>query len=101
MLALVGSDGIPIEAVSFDDRFDIEGLAAELVALTRAVEENHREFEVGGVRAFAVETTHYRLVLSQVTPDVYLLLVAGERVPLGKLRFELRRSALLLADDLA
>ena len=99
-LSLVAKDGIPVESVSSDDDLDIEVLAAELIAQTRTISDNHRELEVGLVQQLAVTTDRLTLMVSSVANDYYLLLVLGSQGNFGRARFELRRARLLLEKDL-
>jgi predicted regulator of Ras-like GTPase activity (Roadblock/LC7/MglB family) len=99
-LALVGPDGIPVETVAFDRALDVEMLCAELVALVRAMEENHRELPLGTLRGFEVASERYRISTHAVGGGFWLLLAAPASEPVGRARFELRRSPLVLADDL-
>lgn len=100
-LSLVAKDGIAVESVNSDPSLDLEVLAAELVAQTRAISENHRELEAGDVQHLAVATERMTLMVSCVAADYYLLLVLGPEGNYGRARFELRRARLLLERDLS
>ena len=99
-LVLVGYDGIPIETLIFDESLDLEMLSAEIVALVRAIGENHREFDIGPVRTFHVDTMRHSLLLGELSEGYYLLLAFPSQLPLGRARFELRRAPLAFIDDL-
>src|SRR5436309_9662001 len=86
-LSLVAKDGIPVESVSSDPSLDLEVLAAELIAQTRSISENHRELEVGEVQQLAVTTDRLTLMVSAVANDYYLLLVLGSEGNYGRARF--------------
>ena len=100
-LSLVARDGIPVESFSSDPDFDLDVLAAELVAQARSISENHRELDVGEVQQLSVMTDRLTLMVSSVAADYYLLLVLGPEGNYGKARFELRRARLLLEADLS
>jgi len=100
-LSLVAKDGISVESVSSDPALDLEVLAAELIAQTRAISENHRELEAGDVQHLAVATERMTVMVSSVATDYYLLLVLGPEGNYGQARFELRRARLLLERDLS
>lgn len=100
-LSLVAKDGIAVDSVSSDPGLDLEVLAAELIAQTRAISENHRELEAGDVQQLAVATERMTLMVSSVATDYYLLLVLGPEGNYGRARFELRRARLLLERDLS
>lgn len=100
-LSLVARDGISIESVSSDPDLDLDVLAAELVAQSRAISENHRELEAGEVQTLTVSTDRFTLMVSSVATGYYLLLVLGPEGNQGRARFELRRARLLLESDLS
>lgn len=100
-MALVGSDGIPVETLLSDPRLDTEMLCAELVALVRAMEENHRELSIGTLRGLDIASERYRVSIYGVGGGFWLLLAMPATQPVGRARFELRRSSLSLAEDLA
>ena len=100
-MALVGPDGIAVETLCFDPALDVEMLSAELVALVRAMEENHRELAIGTLRGLDVAAERYRISIYGVGGGFCLLLAMSSQQPLGRARFELRRSSLFLAEDLA
>jgi predicted regulator of Ras-like GTPase activity (Roadblock/LC7/MglB family) len=100
-LALVGPDGIPVETLTFDRALDIDMLCAELVALVRAMEENHRELPLGSLRGLDVAAERYRVSIQGVGGGFWLLLAMPASEAVGRARFEMRRSPLFLADDLA
>jgi predicted regulator of Ras-like GTPase activity (Roadblock/LC7/MglB family) len=100
-MALVGPDGIPVETLVSDPRLDTEMLCAELVALVRAMEENHRELAIGTLRGLDIAAERYRVSIYGVGGGFCLLLAMPAEQPIGRARFELRRSSLSLAEDLA
>lgn len=99
-LSLVDGDGIPVESVSSDPDVDLETMAAELVAVVRAISDDQRELAVGEVKEFAVTTDQVTLLLTWMVEGYYLLLVMGHQGSYGRARFELRRARLSLQDDL-
>ena len=100
VVALVSDDGIPIESVLGAEDVDLEMLCAEIVALVRSIEDNHRELDVGEVRQFTVRTERFDLVTTTVTSHYYLLCVVASGATLGQVRFELARGQLSLVSDL-
>lgn len=99
-LALVGPDGIAVEAVRVDEGVDVDMLCAELVSLVRAMEENHRELPLGALRGLDITAERCRVTIQSLAGGFWLLLVVPAGEPAGRARFELRRSPLLLADEL-
>jgi predicted regulator of Ras-like GTPase activity (Roadblock/LC7/MglB family) len=99
-LALVGPDGIAVEAVRADEAVDVDMLCAVLVSLVRAMEENHRELPLGALRGLDITAERCRVTIQGLVGGFWLLLVMPADEPAGRARFELRRSPLLLADEL-
>lgn len=99
-VSLIDGDGIAIESYASDPSFDLELLAAELVAQIRAISNDHRELAMGDVRQLTVTTDRVTLMVGSVGNGYHLLLVLGPDGSLGRARFELRRADLLLAADL-
>ena len=99
-ISLVYQDGIPVESAGGSDGLDLEALAAEMMATTRSIADDHRELDVGEVRQFSVTTERYTILVSSLDKGYYLLLVLGDRGIYGKARFELRRALLEFEQDL-
>ena len=99
-LALVGSDGIPIETVKVAEDIDLEVLTAEALAHIQQIRSNHEEFAVGGVRQFSLVTRNNAMMVSRLVPDYYLLLVMTPQASLGRARYLLRRARLDFEDEL-
>jgi predicted regulator of Ras-like GTPase activity (Roadblock/LC7/MglB family) len=99
-LAIVGPDGIAVEVVRADEAVDVDMLCAELVSLVRAMEENHRELPLGNLRGLDITAERCRVTIHSLAGGFWLLLVMPAEEPAGRARFELRRSPLLLADEL-
>ncbi len=100
-LALVGSDGLPVDSVSHIEDLDLEMLCAEMIALLRTMTTNDSELGAGPVQQLLVETDQHVMVTSIVAPDYYLLAVGGEGFVVGRARYELRRAPLALAEELS
>jgi predicted regulator of Ras-like GTPase activity (Roadblock/LC7/MglB family) len=99
-VSLVAGDGIPIESVSAAADLDIDSIAAELVSLARSISREQRELSVGEVRQFTIAGERMTFLLSRVGGEFWLLAALGPESPLGRARFELRRAALYLEDEL-
>ena len=99
-VSLVDQDGIPVESAGGSDGLDLEALAAELLAQTRSIADDHRELDVGEVCQFSVTTDRYTILVSALDKGYYLLLVLGDKGIYGKARFELRRALLEFEQDL-
>lgn len=99
-LVLVGRDGIPVEMVTVVDDLDLETLGAESLAHVQQINSDHEEFAVGTVRQLTLVTKRYALLVSQLVPEYYLLLVMKRGGCLGRARFELRRATLSFESEL-
>ena len=80
---------------------DVDSVAAELVALASSISKEQRELSVGEVRQFTISGEQMTFLLSRVGTDFWLLAALEPESSLGRARFELRRAALYLEDDLA
>ena len=101
LLAVIGVDGIPVEKLSFNADLDLETLAAELGVIGRDIVRSYQELAVGKPRQLSVSVGRWIMLLSFLTRDYSLLVIADRKVGLGKARFELRRARLSLASDLS
>ncbi len=99
-VSLVGQDGIPVESAGGKEGLDLDALAAELLAQTKSITDDHREFDVGKVRQFSVTTERYTILVSSLDRGYFLLLVLGADGVYGRARFELRRALLQFEKDL-
>lgn len=101
VLALIGLDGLVIERFSLDPGLDIEALGAQMGACGRAILRDYEEAGVGSVRQLCLETEDGLVILGLLSRDYALLLVTDGSVASSRARYELRRSPLVLADDLS
>lgn len=106
LIALVDSDGIPIEIVEGGASgngtpLDGELLSAELVAQIRSLTASYRELSDGRFRLYSFATDALTFMVGSVSDDYFLLLVLdGASTSHGRARFELRRSQLAFEGDL-
>ena len=94
LLAIVDADGMPVEKVTFDGSLDADAWAAELTSMARDIVKNYQELAVGRPRQFSISVGPWIVMLSFLSRDYSLLLVADEEIGLGRARFELRRARL-------
>lgn len=99
-LSLVADDGIPVESVAADENLDLEALAAELMSQVQAIGSNHDELGVGEVEQFSMTTDRFTVMISEVAPGYFLLLVVGSGSLVGQARFKLRVAGLGFQEDL-
>ncbi len=98
-VCLVAEDGIAVESVGGDD-LDLEVLAAELVAMARAVSSEQRGLGIGEAARLELDTPKYGVLLNQLQAGYYLIVVTAPGAFAGKTRFEARRAALTFEDEL-
>lgn len=99
-VAILGLDAIPVEIHGAAEGLSIEAVAAELVALVKAARNPRTEMETGPIREICIVGERSRAVLTQITPEYYLLLLLGEEGSLGRGRYELERAALALEKEM-
>jgi predicted regulator of Ras-like GTPase activity (Roadblock/LC7/MglB family) len=99
-VSLVADDGIPIESVNTSPDLDLEAAAAELVSMARAISQEQRELDAGGLRQLSVVGDRSTFLLSRLAERYWLLAVLSPDASLGRARFELRRAELAFEDDL-
>lgn len=99
-VALVDSDGMPLTSVVQDPSVDIDMLCAELVTLAADMERDHQDFGASRLRFLSARCDRYSVLFSPVSPEFSLIMVLAPDAPLGRARYELRRSPLDLAAEL-
>jgi predicted regulator of Ras-like GTPase activity (Roadblock/LC7/MglB family) len=100
-VALVGNDGMPLTSVVYDPSVDIDMLAAELMILAADMQRDHQDFGPSRLRLLSAICGRYNVLFSPVSSEFGLILVLASDAPMGRARFELRRSPLDLAADLS
>ena len=104
-LVLVSADGLVVESVVRSSGElaipDLDMLAAELVALSASISDNHREFGGDAWRGLSLVTERLNLSLTTVADGFLLLAATDDESTLGRIRFELRRAPLQLAPVLS
>ena len=100
LVALVATDGIPVEMYGDDESLDVDALSAELLTQVRSMTDNHSDLAMGSVRQLSITTEQQTLMLGALASGYYLLLVLGDAASFGRARFELRRAPLAFDSDL-
>ena len=100
-VALVGADGIPVSRMGSADAPDLELTAAVLADATSRLRRASEEVDTGALEEVLVSMGRHAFVIHAVTEDYLLLAVLERGGSLGRARFELRRAARLLHDELA
>ena len=101
LLALVGADGVAVQTLTFDTNLDPEAMVAGLTTLARDIVRESQELAVGTPRQLSVSVDRKIVMLSFLSRDYCLLLVADEAIGHGRARFELRRARLVFEDELS
>ena len=101
LLAIIGSDGMPIEKAVFDHALDVDALAAEVGVVARDIVASDVDLAAGRLRQFSIVVGDLIVMLAFVSREYSLLLVADKAIGQGRARFELRRVRLDLEDLLA
>lgn len=99
-VSLVDKDGITVESHVLTGNFDLEALAAELLAQTQTIAREQRELDLGDLRQLSVTTDRFTVLVSSLTGSYSLLLVLSNDGSYGRARFELRRALLQFESDL-
>jgi predicted regulator of Ras-like GTPase activity (Roadblock/LC7/MglB family) len=87
---VLGRDGLPIDSVS-GDGVDIEGLAALVPSVVDACRDLAEVGDRGAFHTSVVECELGFIIVSAVTSDSLLAVLANRDANLGPLLFELRR----------
>ena len=99
-VSLVGVDGIPIDSYGSEDGPSMESLAAEMGAFIKSSRARAAGTESEAIQQLCLVTDATIAVLSRVTEEYYLLLLLTGEGNLGRGRFELRKAALALENEL-
>lgn len=97
---LVGRDGMVVESWTAPGAPSADDLAAELTPVLRAVEGLARNSGGGEVAEITIRLESWTCFVQPVTPEIFLLLVAGRQAFPGRLRFEGGRASARLEADL-
>src|SRR5262245_24389527 len=98
--ALVGRDGMVVEHWAVPGGPSPEIIAAELTPVVRSIEALGRNAGGGGVKDLVLRLDAWACVLQPVSPELFLILVAGRDAVPGRVRFEASRTAARLEPDL-
>ena len=99
-VAIVGLDGISVEAYGVAQAVSIELVAAELMAFLKSAQDPRAEMFSGSIREMTIGGEEFRIVLSRISRRYYLLLLLGDEGILGQGRYELARAAAALEKEL-
>ena len=99
---LVGVDGIGVETVSANgDEFDAEATEVELAGLVGNVNRAAKALSAGSIRDLIVEAEKQSYLISLIDQDYFLVITLGPGANLGRARFEVKRIAQRLRENLS
>jgi predicted regulator of Ras-like GTPase activity (Roadblock/LC7/MglB family) len=98
-VALIGIDGIPVSRLGADAP-DLDLVTAMLADAAGRLRRASEEIDTGALDEVLISMGRHAFVLHSVTNDYLLLAVLERGGSLGRARFELRRTARLIHDDL-
>ncbi len=101
VVAVIGIDGIPVSRLGSADTLDLDLVTAMLADAAGRLRRASEEIDTGDLEEVLLSLGRHAYVLHSVTPEYLLLLVLERGGSLGRARFELRRTARLIHDDLA
>lgn len=99
-IAVIGMDGILVEEQKKDGELDLQTLGAEFGALLKSAEAAVETLGASQAGELILTTDNAILIVRQVNPEYFLLLVARPDCNIGKGRFLLRRFGELLKKEL-
>jgi len=98
-VSLIALDGIAIESVS-DGSVPLDVIGAEFGGFIKSVRLSNTDLNTGEVLQLSLVTEKYITLLSEVTPEYFLLLVMRPDGNYGRARHELAKAKYALRDEL-
>jgi predicted regulator of Ras-like GTPase activity (Roadblock/LC7/MglB family) len=92
-ILLIGPDGVMLEHLAIDPRFDVEAFAAEYAMLLRIAKRTSEDTGAGGLNEFISVCDRSVIVAYSFASEFYLVLVSNDRSQIGRARYELKRAA--------
>ena len=98
---ILAEDGIIVERHVVDPGIDLELASAEFAGAAREMRRGTMAVDAGELDEILVNSRDRLTLLRLIGPGYYLLLFMAPRTLVGRGRYELRRSAHLLANEFA
>lgn len=98
--AIIGDDGLPVEATG-GTLVGVEELAAECARLAAAASQAGERLNGGRLYRFSLTTEHFELLLMRAGPGFTLVTAAERGADLRRVQVEMARLAVQLLDELA
>ena len=96
---VIGEDGIIVERYSADTAFDTELASVEYVGGSKDLMRAAASLESGEVEELSVVTEKNRVLLRNVSPGYFIILMMNPKGSLGKGRYELKKASYELAPE--
>ena len=100
-VAVIGRDGIAVERLALSDEPNLDLATAQFTDIAKKLQIANQELEAGALREMIQRTERYLVVLTTITPEYFLMMILTEDGSLGRARFELRKAAAALYEELA
>ena len=100
-VAIIGRDGIAVERLAVSDEPNLDLATAQYTDIAKKLQLANDELEAGPLKEMIQRTERYIVVLTTITQEYFLMLVLGQDGSLGRARFELRKAAAALYEELA
>src|SRR5262245_25299757 len=98
--AIVGLDGIALEEHTRGPGLDLDRLAAECTSLIKTAAETGRALDQGSATEVVLRCEGAQTILQSLTAEYFLCLILGPEAPLGRARYELRKTCERLEGEL-
>jgi len=92
-IILIGLDGVMLEHLALDHRFDVEGFAAEYAMLLRIALRSCEDTGAGALTEHIVVSEKTFTVARCAGSNLCIILVSDALDQLGRARYELKRAA--------
>lgn len=100
-VSVIGRDGIAVERIAVSDEPNLDLATAQYTDIAKKLQTANAELEAGELREMIQTTDRYIVILSAITPEYFLMMILNADGSLGRARFELRKAAAELYDELA
>ena len=99
-VALIGRDGIAIERLAVSIEPDLDIATAQFTDIAKKLHNANQELGAGALRELIERTERYLVVMGSVTEEYFLLMILDAQGSLGRARYELRKAASVLHEEL-
>jgi len=100
-VAIIGRDGIAVERLAISEEPNLDLATAQFTDIAKKLQIANEELEAGSLREMIQRTERYIVILTTITNEYFLMMILSQDGSLGRARFELRKAAAALYDELA